>query len=240
MHPDLVKLLDLQEKDVALLEVDARLAEVLAELEALDRDSNAAARSVEQARKSAADAVKRREEIEARIDNYRKLIDRQQGRTEQLKGQREIAAAMTEMDLARGLLTKEEGEWARVGDSAIGFDQAVKTAEQRQEELRSAQTEQRATLDARRATIESERDKVAELRQQSAAAVDRALRQRYDRLRTARTARSRQVVVALVGAACGNCFTQVPMNRRSQIRAGTLIDWCESCGVILYYADASE
>jgi hypothetical protein len=209
-------------------------------LEALDHESSAAARSVEQARKSAADAVKRREEIEARIDNLRKVIDRQQSRTEQLKGQREISAAMTEMDLARSLLTKEEADWARVGDTAIGFDHAVKAAEQRQTELRTAQTEQRAVLDGRRATIEREREAALQLREQSAFAVERSLRLRYDRLRTARTARSTQVVVPLVGAACGNCFTQVPMNRRSQIRAGSLIDWCESCGVILYYADASD
>ena len=37
--------------------------------------------------------------------------------------------------------------------------------------------------------------------------------------------------------ACGSCHTQVPLNRRSQMRAGTLIDFCESCGVILYAAD---
>jgi len=58
--------------------------------------------------------------------------------------------------------------------------------------------------------------------------------ERYERLRGARVAR---VVVPLVGAACGACFTTVPLNRRSQIRAGNAIDWCESCGVILYYAD---
>jgi predicted nucleic acid-binding Zn-ribbon protein len=45
------------------------------------------------------------------------------------------------------------------------------------------------------------------------------------------------MVVALNGPACGSCFTAVPLNRRSQIRAGTLIDSCESCGVIIYAAE---
>ena len=68
-------------------------------------------------------------------------------------------------------------------------------------------------------------------RDATAGEVNRALRARYERLRTVKSV---SVVVALSGAACGACHTQVPLNRRSQIRAGTLIDSCESCGVILY------
>ena len=57
---------------------------------------------------------------------------------------------------------------------------------------------------------------------------------RYDRLWTSRTT---TVVVALRGDACGACYTAVPRNRRSQIRAGTHIEGCEACGVILYPAN---
>jgi predicted nucleic acid-binding Zn-ribbon protein len=41
-------------------------------------------------------------------------------------------------------------------------------------------------------------------------------------------------------AACGACFTAIPRNRRSQIRAGTHIEGCEACGVILYPVDGEE
>jgi predicted nucleic acid-binding Zn-ribbon protein len=64
--------------------------------------------------------------------------------------------------------------------------------------------------------------------------VERSIRVRYDRLRAVRAT---AVVVPLRGEACGACFTAVPRNRRSQIRAGILLDNCEACGVILY-ADA--
>jgi mono/diheme cytochrome c family protein len=33
---------------------------------------------------------------------------------------------------------------------------------------------------------------------------------------------------------CGACHTAVPLNRRSQIRSGTVVDGCEACGAILY------
>ncbi len=57
---------------------------------------------------------------------------------------------------------------------------------------------------------------------------------RYDRLRGARQS---LVVVAMHGAACGACYTAVPTSRRSQIRAGLLLDGCEAGGVILYSSD---
>ena len=44
----------------------------------------------------------------------------------------------------------------------------------------------------------------------------------------------------LVGGACGACHTSVPLNRRSQIRAGAVLDGCEVCGAILYPPEAGE
>ena len=48
----------------------------------------------------------------------------------------------------------------------------------------------------------------------------------------------RDVVVPLVGGTCGACHTSIPLNRRSQIRSGAIIDGCEGCGAILYPAGA--
>ena len=83
----------------------------------------------------------------------------------------------------------------------------------------------------RQRAIEKERAAVAQERDASAAVIDKALRNRYDRLRRTRT---NDVVVPLVGGACGGCHTAVPLNRRGQIRAGLVIEGCEACGAILY------
>ena len=74
-------------------------------------------------------------------------------------------------------------------------------------------------------------------RQESAATVERNLLIRYDRLWNSRAT---TVVVPLQGDACGACHTAVPRNRRSQIRAGTHIEGCEACGVILYPYNGEE
>ena len=84
MHPDLVKLLDLQEKDLALVEVDTRLAGILGEIEQLDKQLAEAERTLESRRRSAAEALRKRQESETKIENYRRLVERQQARTDQL------------------------------------------------------------------------------------------------------------------------------------------------------------
>jgi hypothetical protein len=236
MHPDLVNLLDLQENDITLREVDARLAAILGEIGTLDRHLAEAEKDLERLRGAATEALKKRQESESKLDNVKRLIDRQQGRTDHLHGQREIQAAMVEMDLAKSVLAKEEDDWAKAGDSFIAQELALKAAERKLADLGQSQQQAREEIEVRRSAVGQERAKAAGAREESAAQVNKALRHRYDRLRSAK---SSPVVVALAGAACGACFTTVPLNRRSQIRAGSLIDWCESCGVILYFEEAS-
>ncbi|MFN8650314.1 MAG: hypothetical protein U0133_00235 [Gemmatimonadales bacterium] len=230
MHPDLVKLLELQARDLDLLEADKALDAILAEYQALDEQLKGAQQAVDQAQRSAADAGKRRAEVEGKVDNYRKLEERGKARLEQVRNPKEIQAVMTEMDLARSVLAKEEAEWLRLGELIAGHEKGGKDAAAKLEEMKQGQVEVRGALDLRRAAAESRRKDALAARDATATEVNKALRNRYERLRTVRVL----VVVALDGAACGACYTTVPLNRRSQIRAGTLIDACESCGVILY------
>jgi predicted nucleic acid-binding Zn-ribbon protein len=230
MHPDLVKLLELQSKDLDLLEADRALDAILAEYEALDQQLKGAQQAVDQAARSVAEAGRRRLEVEGKMENYRKLEDRGKQRLEQVRTPKEIQAVMTEMDLARSVLAKEEAEWMKLAEVITGLEAGGLEAATKLAEMRQSQVDVRSALDLRRSAAEGRRHAALTAREATAAEVNRALRTRYERLRTVRA----KVLVALDGAACGACYTTVPLNRRSQIRAGTLIDACESCGVILY------
>jgi predicted nucleic acid-binding Zn-ribbon protein len=236
MHPDLVKLLELQAKDLELLEADKALDAILAEYEALDQHLKGAQQAVDQAERSVAEAGKRRSEVEGKMENYRKLEERGKARLEQVRNPKEIQAVMTEMDLARSVLAKEEADWMKLADVITGLENGGKEAAGRLAQMQESQVDARKTLDARRGAAESVRATALAARDASATEVNRALRNRYERLRTVKV----RVVVALDGAACGACYTTVPLNRRSQIRAGTLIDTCESCGVILFAEESGD
>ncbi len=233
MHPDLVKLLELQSKDHALLETEQALEAIRAEIAGLDQQLKGAEQSLATSQKAVADVTRRRQEVEGKMENYRKLEERGKARLEQVKTPKEMQAVNVELDLARSVLAKEEADWVKLAEILSNHETNVTDATARLAELQAGQVTAREEIAARQAEAEAQRQAALEARNASAGEVNRQLRGRYERLRSVRTT----VVVALDGPACGACHTQVPLNRRSQMRAGTLIDFCESCGVILYSAD---
>ncbi len=236
MNADLEKLLDLQDKDLTLLEVDHRLDEVLQEEQALDEAVRSAETSVGVAQRSVAESIRRRIEVEGRVETYRKLQEGRRKRIEVSRPGKDTAALMAELDLSRQVLAREESDWFRAQEAVQAQEARVAEAEAQVEALRAEQVEPRTALTARRAELEAERAVALAARDSSAAAVAKPLRSRYERLRGSRAP---VAVVALAGDACGACFTAVPMNRRAQMRMTGVVDGCEGCGVMLYYLDVS-
>jgi predicted nucleic acid-binding Zn-ribbon protein len=235
MHPDLMKLLDLQAKDTAIAEMDTRIAAVDADVAGLDQELERARGARDAAQRAADDGTRRRDELETKIESYRQLQERRRQRLEFVRNPKEASTLMAEMDLARSVLAKEESDWVRSADTVETLLARVSEEQGRMEGVETQQSSLRAGLAARRATLVAEREDLVQEREASAARLDRALRIRYDRLRRARAA---PVVVPLNGDSCGACFTAIPRNRRSQIRAGAILEGCEACGVILYAAES--
>jgi len=186
---------------------------------------------VQVAKRRLDDGTKKKQDLEVRIESYRTIQDKRRQRLETVRGVREAQAVMTEVEMARSVLAKEETEWIRISEGVHDLERALKAAEDRVVALEQEQTEARGDLAREQSEVTREREAALAERSTSAQALERTIRQRYDRLRSARSV---EVVVALKGDACGACFTTVPRHRRSQIRAGTLLDNCEACGVILF------
>ena len=237
MHADLVKLLDLQAKDAAVAEVERRLDALRHETGALDQALNRAREGLEVAKRAAAEAARKRDELEAKIESYRVLQDRRQQRLEHVRNPKEASTLMAELDLARSVVAKEENDWVRSSDAVTQAQFKAAEEERNVAVVAEGQTPERDRLAARRTEIETEVGAAKATREASASRIDRDLRTRYERLRKAR---SGDIIVPLVGGSCGACHTFIPLNRRSQIRAGTILDGCEGCGAILYPPESRE
>jgi uncharacterized protein len=235
MHAELAKLLDLQAKDAALSEVDLRLASLVEETAGLDQLLQKARDAVETARRALAEGQRRRDELETKIESYRMLQERRRQRLEQVRNPKEASTLMAELDLARSVMAKEEGEWVRSADAVVQLELKVQGEELNLKAVQAAQAPERAKVAERESALQAERDAAMRERDATAGLIDKQLRSRYDRLRRTRTS---DVVVPLVGGACGGCHTSIPLNRRSQIRAGAVLDGCEVCGAILYPSEA--
>jgi hypothetical protein len=231
MHADLVKLLDLQSKDGKVEEVQRRMEALNGEFAGLDGVVRQARGLVEAARRAAADGIRRRDELEARVESFRILQERRQLRLEHVRNPKEAATLMAELDLARAVMAKEETEWVKSAEGVGSLQLKVVDEEKKVEALLQTQVPERSKLDERREALNEELRAANEEREESALRIDRPLRTRYDRLRRSRDA---NVVVPLLGGTCGACHTSIPLNRRSQIKSGTVLDGCEGCGAILY------
>lgn len=233
MHPDLTKLLDLQAKDIVLLDVDHRLQQLDSELAGLDQQLGKAREAIVAAQRAIEVESRKRDELEGKIDAHRKHQDKRKEKLEFMKTQKEVAGLLAEIDLAKGSLGNEENDWLRVSEQVTQLEMKKADAEQQARVLEQEQAVERAGIGARREDIARERHEAQGRRDASAGEVRKPLLQRYDKLRA--SSQRPEVVVALAGPACGACFTQVPMSRRSLIKSG--VEGCENCGVILYSAD---
>jgi predicted nucleic acid-binding Zn-ribbon protein len=213
------------------MEADQRLLALDQATSTLDQVLQRARDSVEAARRGLADGERRRDELETKIESYRTLQDRRSQRLEHVRNPKEASTLMAELDLGRSVMAKEEGEWVRSADAVVQLELKVQGEELNLKAVEAAQASERTRVAERRTALETEREAALRQREASAALIDKPLRTRYDRLRRAR---SSDVVVPLVGGACGGCHTSIPLNRRSQIRAGAVLDGCEACGAILY------
>jgi predicted nucleic acid-binding Zn-ribbon protein len=237
MHADLVKLLDLQHKDNMVGYVRHRMEALQGEVTSLDQILRQAQGILDGARRALADGIRRRDELEARVESHRILQERRQLRLEQVRNPKDAATLMAEFDVARTVMSNEENEWVRSAEAVGALESRAAEEVSKIEALAAAQTPDRTLLAERRAALEDQLRATHHEREESASRIDRQLRTRYDRLRRSRAV---DVVVPLLGGSCGACHTSIPLNRRSQIRSGAVLDECEGCGAILYPPEGSR
>ncbi len=237
MHPDLPKLLDVQGKDRRLADVAGRLDALAAERKALDTALEAARQQIESARRALADSGTRRDERAEKLEAQRVHQERRRQRLEQERNPRVAAQLMADVELARSILAQEESEWMRLAEEATQREELVGQAEARLVEVEAEQATVRDELQQRIDAAAVEHEAAQAERDTSAAALDRGLRTRYDRLRKSRRA---EVLVPATNAICTACYTAIPRSRIGQLQAdGLLLEGCEMCGAILYLEEVS-
>ncbi len=235
MHADLEVLLELQEKDKAVMQIEDDIRSVEPVIQELDAECAKVEAQVAAARKRVEEADVRRGELESKIESYRVMQERRRQRLEWVRGAKEASAIMAELDLARGVLAKEEAEWLRSADKVQEAERITAEAEQALEQLKVAQAPKREELAAKRAECEDRLTAARRDRTETAKQVKENLREMYERIRQGRAP---LVLYPLQGGACGYCYTAVPLNRRQKILNGQAVEACEACGVLIY--DSSE
>ena len=231
MRETLKSLLALQERDQAVSAVQKELDGLKPEEAALDVELEGRILALAAAEQGVAAAEAKRVELESRIAGYKQMQERRRQQLEYVRGAKEAATLMAEIDMARGVLVKEEAELLRGADWVVEADKKLKDEVKAHAALVAHQAEARAALAAWRGEIEGRMVQAVEARAEAAKKVRAPMLARYERIRRGRTP---VVLFPLRQDACAHCNTAVPLQRRQFILQGQSIEACEGCGVLLY------
>jgi len=231
VREDLKALLALQERDQAVSAVRKELDGLQPEEAALDLELEGRILALAAAEQGVAAAEAKRVELESRIAGYKQMQERRRQQLEYVRGAKEAATLMAEIDMARGVLVKEEAELLRSADWVVEAEKKLKDEVKAHAALVAHQAEARAALAVRRAEIEDRMVQAVEARAEAAKKVRAPMLARYERIRRGRTP---VVLFPLRNDACAHCNTAVPLQGRQLILQGQSLEACEGCGVLLY------
>mgnify|MGYP001216056240 CR=1 FL=1 len=231
MREDLKSLLALQERDQVVAAVQKELDGLQPEEAALDVELEGRILALAAAEQGVAAAAAKRVELESRIAGYKQMQERRRQQLEYVRGAKEAATLMADIDVARGVLVKEEAELLRGAEWVVEAELKLKDEVRAHGALVAHQAEARAELAARRGEIEDRMARAIEARAAAAKAVRTPMLARYERIHRGRTP---VVLFPLRQDACAHCNTAVPLQRRQFILQGQSIEPCEGCGVLLY------
>ena len=144
---------------------------------------------------------------------------------------------MAELDMARGVLAKEEADWMRSADNLQDAEERVVEVNARVTEVEETQKSQRDEIAAKSSAYEVDLEAARAVREEATKGVDAKTLQYYNRILRGRAP---AVLYPLTAGACGHCHTSVPMHRRQQIVSGPVVEPCEACGVLVYNDTSDE
>ena len=228
-------LLELQDLDRDIAKAKRRVTEIEAELEQATRPVTDLEKEVGALRLDLDQTREKGRKLERAAETKRGTLKQYEDRMNRVRNAREEAAVKTEVDLVRKAAETDESE------AIMMMEQTTR------KEIKASELDSR--LDATRKEIAPQEGELIQKRDEATSALaDLQARRtsRVDQLEpTAREAYMRamggkkgQVVAALThDGACGNCFSMLPLQKQSEVRAATRIVRCEFCGVILHAGD---
>jgi predicted nucleic acid-binding Zn-ribbon protein len=158
----------------------------------------------------------------------RKRLDERLGSVRNL---REEAAVSAELEMVKRALQNDEQETLTLLDQLRKMEERAKELEASYAEASERVGPKRDELMAERAEAEKALEELRAERARFIGSVNAAELKIYDAIRAG--GRTTAVADLTHDGACGHCYGMVPLQLRNEIRHGSQLIRCESCGVIL-------
>src|SRR5579872_5400635 len=236
MHPDLEKLIKLEQADREIARLSAEVAALPKRVAEIEHQLSDARARVEQAKIAIKSQEQKRRGLESDIQSHQQKIAKFRDQSLDVKTNEQYKALMHEIEFTQSEIRKAEDKILEIMEGAELFDRQVKTSEA-ELKTQSAQVEKEkeearaitAKDDARLKELQGERQAI-----RSGSAGD--LLDLYDRVLRAR----KTAIAEAREQRCTACFVLLRPQKWNEIKAGSEIHTCDSCGRILFYDPAHE
>ena len=232
-------LLELQRLDEEITRSEARLAEIKPQLDEIEAPLALLQTEIETTRTRLSEMREKQKKLEQAANNKRERLKTYEARLERVRNPREEAAARAEMDLVRRAIDADEQESIELLEQSRRTDLKLDDMGRNLQKLKDEADPRRQEILAAQQAIQDEIARMRDQRNNQATRIDPNILRMYERVRGPRGNR-RALAPLKSDGACGNCFNIVPLQERSEVRAGRDLRRCEACGVILYPEDESQ
>lgn len=226
------ELLTLQEIDHKILKIEDELESLGGEVAGLRETAETLEARVTRIRAEVEEAEGRVRQFHRAVEAGRATLKRLEARSVAVANMQQHLAVRSETDTARRNLRAAEDDQLDAMQDVETARGALKAAEAELGEATAQLAERSTAVKGLRATLEGDLQHCGVNRRTQESRLDRRALQLY---RTAGGG-GRQAALAelTVDGVCGRCYTAIPKQQQTEIRARRHLAICEGCGIILY------
>jgi predicted nucleic acid-binding Zn-ribbon protein len=236
VHPDLERLIRLQELDTRAERVRKAIAELPARAEAVDARLHDRTGQVEEAKQRVAEGQAARRVLEKELAIVQSRLTKYKDQLMEVKTNKEYQAMQKEIAVAEDDVRSHED---RILEHMLQADEsgaALKGAERDLAAERQQAARERADLDRERAAFEGELQSIAEAREGLVREIPAEALARFESI-----ASKRGVAVAEArDGHCTICHVRLRPQIYNDVRRNDSLIQCESCGRLLYFAGTAN
>lgn len=234
MNSEIAALVDVQTDDLAIHELERGIDQLMPKVNALITEVAKAKASVDQATQLGEAEEKRKRDVQQRIETHKQHQVKNEAVYSAATNQREATAAQAQLEQIKKVIADEERELVLITQRIAEIRALVEDRQGRMSELEQQRDAAREAIASERSKLETELNSIKSRRTERAGKVSRPLIAMYDRIRSKKRVHA---LFPLHNNSCGNCDTNIPMQRRAQMVATGKPEVCEGCGVLLYVGE---